>query len=549
MGYFGPPRHDDTLFIDTAGSISTPSVSPTPNADLPIIEGQNQTEQSSYNSTLILLIIVSVLVVINISAYIHSKYIHVNDYFKIGSLVTAGILIMDAVSDIFFAMAISEDIILLILAVVFIVLPVVITLYQLHQAINKWRRNDELNQWISDNVKILYISSIITGSSFAGVALCTSNAFSLYQTSLPLNKTRLLQFDTKRIYSTVLLENIPQLGLQIYLLINGESANDFVLYVSMTFSILSIVVSILSMISQRSIARSRDYVSIEFDAKGSNIISNMSQCHNRKHGLQTQMASLLGIQRNLIEVIRPRQVQQGLHVTINLYINNARAIDMNIEKEINKYKSSGQLANIMKESWNLSSPPMIENVKYTKHESKERRDGTELIQIQSASMHNINAAQGHSQQKSDAAISGLNNNNDNALPPHIPPPIKATGGGNDDSDSQESEKAQTEGNTLQNESLDEMERDTEQRDYKTNKINVTPNGVFLNPHEDQEILGIDVVTEGIDANINQDNEEDEDGSYHSSHSDLAYEHYAMAKRTSCFIPDPDKDKFNNTTQQ
>ena len=149
----------------------------------------------------------------------------------------------------------------------------------------------------------------------------------------------------------------------------------------MVFSVLSIVISILTMISQRSIARSRDYVSVEFDVKGPTIVSNMGRCKNLKNKLQLQMSSLIGIEKELVEIVKPKQIKQGLRITVNFNINNTRAIDMNIEKDINKADSTGDIAKIMKESWNLSEEPRIENIEYSKYESKERRANMEVIAI------------------------------------------------------------------------------------------------------------------------------------------------------------------------
>ena len=67
-----------------------------------IIINQEQTEtEKSYNSRLILLIIFIVFMVIIIFAYIYSKYIHINDYFRSGSLFIASIYIMNVISDAF----------------------------------------------------------------------------------------------------------------------------------------------------------------------------------------------------------------------------------------------------------------------------------------------------------------------------------------------------------------------------------------------------------------------------------------------------------------
>ena len=91
-------------------------------------------------------------------------------------------------------------------SILFVILLVMITLFQLHQATQKWRRNDDLCQWINDNIVLLYILSVITGSSFTGVELCTSNIFNSSKFDMPLNKMALDGFKTKRLYSTVFFE-------------------------------------------------------------------------------------------------------------------------------------------------------------------------------------------------------------------------------------------------------------------------------------------------------------------------------------------------------
>ena len=431
------------------------------------------------DSDLVLLIVFVGLTIIAILAYIHSKWIYVNDYFRIGSLFTAQVYIMDAVSDVFLAMSISDDI-LLILAITFIVLPVAITLYQLHHAINKWKRNDELSQWISDNVKILYILSVITGGAFAGISVCTSYAFSLTQTSFPLGKSQLLQFETKKMYSTVLLENIPQLGLQIYLLMQNSTSNEIV-YISMAASIMSIIISVLSMISQRSVIRSRDYVSVEFDVKGAVIVSNINQCKNLKSKLQLQMSSLVGIEQELVEIVKPEQIKHGLRIMINFHINNTRAIDLSIETDIDKAQSTGEIANIMKESWNLSSSPTIENVKCSRHESKDRRDNTKVIKIKSVSMNSAKSdEQNEIQMNAEIAMSEFNtNDNVSELPPRISQPVNVTSGGNE-----------TMGGI--------MDEDSDSDDYHGQ--NVTSGSAFSNEAEIKYSMNSDGHQEMIDPN-------------------------------------------------
>ena len=80
------------------------------------------------------------------------------------------------------------------------------TIYQLHAAIKQWKKYDPLCQWLSHNIKLLYFISIITGSSFSAVEICTSNLYNLNIFDMPLSKTQIIQYQTNSVYSTVLFE-------------------------------------------------------------------------------------------------------------------------------------------------------------------------------------------------------------------------------------------------------------------------------------------------------------------------------------------------------
>ena len=92
------------------------------------------------------------------------------------------------------------------LSIVFITFPTVITLYQLYSAMKRWKMHDELSQWLSNNVKLLYLVSVISGNSFVAIELCTSNLFNLKWFDMPLSKPQLIHFQTNSIFSIILFE-------------------------------------------------------------------------------------------------------------------------------------------------------------------------------------------------------------------------------------------------------------------------------------------------------------------------------------------------------
>ena len=230
-----------------------------------------------------------------------------------------------------------------------------------------------------------------------------------------------------------------------------------IVYASMGFSILSLAITGLAMLSQRKIIQSRDFVSIEFDITGPSIMANKKSCKNRVKSIQNAIASLVGLDEELIEIIRPTTIKQGLKLSINMYINNTKAIDMNIEKDINEANETGNLQGIIKDAWNLSSDPMITNIKYEKHASKERQDRTVSLGVvktnsdhQIATAIKVSSISDIEQDNQDNLFSKGNHEADmlmmdspssNAnveLPPMIPPVVQTQGGLNDDGESQSS---------------------------------------------------------------------------------------------------------------
>ena len=170
---------------------------------------------TSLNLQLIIYSVLGFFIILITISLIYSWFIKVNDFYRVTSLIAVAIHFNDALSDAFFCVDVSQQpnyptnkllFGILLLSVTFIIIPSTLTLYQLYKAINKWRRDDKLSQWLSKNTQLLYFISVITGSSFAAIELCTSNLFNLRYFDMPLSEAKLMEFKTKRIYSIVLLE-------------------------------------------------------------------------------------------------------------------------------------------------------------------------------------------------------------------------------------------------------------------------------------------------------------------------------------------------------
>ena len=178
-----------------------------------VIQESNDNTFNDLNIQIIILLLIVAVVWILIAS-IYSKLISINDFYRIGALVTVTVHINDTVSDALFCANVplhseypGNNLFLIFnLSIVFLALPAVITLYQLHSGIKRWKGNDELSQWLSNNIKLLYFVSVITGNSFVGIELCTSNLFNLSWFDMPLSRHQLLQFQTNSIFSIILFE-------------------------------------------------------------------------------------------------------------------------------------------------------------------------------------------------------------------------------------------------------------------------------------------------------------------------------------------------------
>ena len=146
-------------------------------------------------------------------SYIYSRCWRINDFYKLAAIIVAAAYANDTLSDILFAVNVTKDSqygsssnlnVILVLSIMFIIIPTLITLFQLYRETKKWKENNDLDVWISGNINTLYFLSIIQGSAFAGAELCNSNAFNLERFDMGLDRKQLMDYRAQRIYSTLL---------------------------------------------------------------------------------------------------------------------------------------------------------------------------------------------------------------------------------------------------------------------------------------------------------------------------------------------------------
>eukprot|EP00483_Globobulimina_turgida_P011017 UN11038 len=106
------------------------------------------------------------------------------------------------------------------------------------------------------------------------------------------------------------------------------------------------------------------YIEITMDIVGD---FNQNQCKLKTNALRELFATnIFEIERRLIELFKAENIQNGLKVSMEIYKND----QVNYKQRINDAKNSGELQRLIKSTWNLRCIPGIENMTYSKSESK-----------------------------------------------------------------------------------------------------------------------------------------------------------------------------------
>ena len=100
-------------------------------------------------------------------------------------------------------------------------------------------------RYFSRNASVYSILTILSGGSFPALKVMNSNIFSLPQFGAGLSPTQLAAFQKLHLFSTILLENVPQLAIQGFVLWYLHMSGPIV-FISFFSSVFNILTSILT---------------------------------------------------------------------------------------------------------------------------------------------------------------------------------------------------------------------------------------------------------------------------------------------------------------
>eukprot|EP01084_Bolivina_argentea_P312576 541156_1 len=326
-------------------------------------------QQTDFTSLYISGGIVILFLLFAIISCIDAKFCRINNFYSIKYILKALFELLDVTSDVLFAITItilylndneiskfSYAVLPIILSYLFIIVPAIATIIQLFQQIHKhWLVGDVTSNWLSTESNILYAIALITGSGFTAIYIVNCNAFKLKIFSMGLSRKQIIKFETKRIYSVVLLENLPQAMIQIWYL--TTVAIEPIAVASVTFSFISIIITILTNCTQKRVIDNQQSLEIEFDVLSDQIDPKFT---TKVKQIQTYVAKLLAVSDDLTEITKPKIISNGVRIKILIYVKSNAST--NYEQIVNDALNNGQLEAMIQEDWKLEDTPTIQNI-------------------------------------------------------------------------------------------------------------------------------------------------------------------------------------------
>ena len=188
-------------------------------------------------------------------------------------------------------------------------------------------------------------------------------------------------------------QNVPQVIIQMwYMSTNGV---DDIALVSALFSLLSIVVTVFAVVTQKLIMKEQQFVIIQFDVLAPNLKSDMRR--NINH-IRNEIAAVLMVDKHAIDIEKAQYLGAGtagspsagngfhfrMHVDVNSRDENATpssthsarnedgSEEINHRDALQKVIDNGSLPMIFKKYWKLQQIPVIQGLDVERVRDREK---------------------------------------------------------------------------------------------------------------------------------------------------------------------------------
>eukprot|EP01083_Nonionella_stella_P095751 268915_1 len=311
------------------------------------------------------------------------------------------IYVWDQYSDIFFAISLYNSYVssspfyigLFVATLTFILVPFAKNVKDLWILQEKWKTTqvltDRYTEWIDANGTMLFFLSFLCGSTYAPLMLVNSNLFGWRLFSMGLSQKELKEINQKRVINVVLMENAPQLVIQVIFLgsIRGLSGISLLAIIS---SSVSICVAILSSMQQRKMNKggkastSLFSFKVSYDVNDVNVDKELKEFEHKPTSLSAGIAEMLKLDSKTIECLpiqRFTDQTYGGSLEILFYIRTATKTFDQLNHELQestnaKDQQNSFLAKQIIRAWNMQSNVKLVITGYNSFPSNDDGDNT-----------------------------------------------------------------------------------------------------------------------------------------------------------------------------
>ena len=116
------------------------------------------------------------------------------------------------------------------------------------------------------------------------------------------------------------------------------------------------------MAMEKSLINQQEYTLIKMDILSKSVTANAKKCRKRVNKIRRQISQIVGLDKGVIEMIKPREIPNGLRLECYLYVSNEESIKNEYHRLIEEAKANGTISQCIYESWKLSGVPNIINL-------------------------------------------------------------------------------------------------------------------------------------------------------------------------------------------
>eukprot|EP01083_Nonionella_stella_P085076 235656_1 len=334
-----------------------------------------------------------------ITAYIHS-WIVWNEDICIGNAIFFCFATFDWYSDILFTFSIPVEYIWLwLISFCLLFFPLVGNVAWLVSQQKLWEQDAAMGArvkaWMIRWRPFLYSMTIISGSAFGSINVCNSNMWGYPLFRMGLRNMHLERFDSKRLFITVLGENVPQLFLQGFywfwwnqnFLSSTFDEDRLILTLAMISGIISILYAFGVIYSSKAtLSRFNDNEEelFEFNIISSTDWPTKDKRKNRAYKyklypLRKAFASLLQLDVAYVELHPPVKIEYGYQLRFTLMVKDlgGNQVALQTLKDLIEYKELGEK---IQDVWKLQTLPRIEELKWKKDRKRDYQENMVLIE-------------------------------------------------------------------------------------------------------------------------------------------------------------------------